>query len=102
MMADHYHDAGIRAAKAAIAAEEKYREAKEMFDAVTQSYLENNATALSQLDRQSRAEKDPRRIKAAGDAAWHREEVNMYVNIAQLMFKLEKQEKERENLTPIR
>ena len=56
----------------------KYEDRKRYFDEVTNSYTNSTGDSRRILDQEARAASDPRRIKAASDAAFYREEAKMY------------------------
>lgn len=65
-----------------------------MFAAVTNAYKATGTTGREILDAESRAATDPRRIKAVGDAGFHRDECIMYTGLAQLALAMVEHNKE--------
>lgn len=56
----------------------KYEDRKQYFDEITEAYKSATGDGRRILDQEARAAGDPRRIKAAADAAFFREEAKMY------------------------
>jgi hypothetical protein len=56
----------------------QYEAKKKYFDEITRAYITSESSGRRILDQEARAASDPRRIKAAGDAAFFREEAKMY------------------------
>lgn len=82
---------GVRYLTDAKAAEVRYREQKELFDAYKDAYTERFAAAgrdnpVDLVNAAHKASGDQRRQDAAKAAAWHRDEANMYANLAQVCF----------------
>lgn len=83
-----YWNAAVRLTRLAIAAEKKYQEKKAYFDEITQAYIGAETAGHRILDQEARAAADPRREKASKDAAWARDEANMYATLAMLMVEM--------------
>lgn len=70
-------------------AEKNYREQKAEFDRIKASYMEQFAAAgdaFALANAAHKAGSDPRRQDAAKNAAWFRDEANMYANLANAAF----------------
>lgn len=71
-------------ANAAVRAEVRYREFKQLHTAYSEAYADQvrDADGVAKIDAASRAGNDPRRVKAGTDAAWARDEAQMYATLA--------------------